>query len=135
LEKLDDGTFDLHIQSKDSPFAYHLFLLNELEKVAESGDIHKYHFSFLRNILEKTSTFLGYYEWKKLLPNEAEGSREGYYNRIINLSSHSKFSGEEVSVLTTQEKEVLKYLVREITRIYNFKSNINQTASEENVTI
>jgi hypothetical protein len=135
LEKLDDGTFDLHIQSKDSPFAYHLFLLNELEKVAQSGDIQKYHFNLLRNILEKTSTFLGYVEWKELLPNEAEGSRESYYNRIINLSSHSKFSGEEVSILSTQEKDVLKYLVREITRIYNFKSNNNQTVPEEDVAL
>jgi len=110
-------------------------LLNELEKVTETGDIQKYHFNFLRNILEKTSTFLGYYEWKKLLPDEAEGAREGYYNRIINLSSHSKFSGEEVSVLTTQEKDVLKHLVKEITRIYNFKSNNNQPAIEEDVTV
>lgn len=135
LEKLEDGTFEIPIQSKDSPFAYHLFLLDELEKVSQSGDIQKYHFNFLRNILEKTSTFLGYYEWKKLLPNEAEGAREGYYNRIINLSSHSKFSGDEVSVLTTQEKNVLKHLVREITRIYNFNSNNNQTVTEEDVTV
>lgn len=135
LEKLEDGTFDLHIQSKDSPFAYHLFLLDELEKVTVSGAIQKYHYNFLRNILEKTSTFLGYYEWKKLLPNEADGAREGYYNRIINLSSHSKFSGEETSVLTSQEKEVLKHLVKEITRIYNFKSNNNQHVTEEDVTV
>lgn len=135
LEKLNDNTFDLHTQLKDSPFAYHLSLLNELEKVTETGDIQKYHFSFLRNILEKTSTFLGYYEWKKLLPNEAEGSREGYYNRIINLSSHSKFSGEEVSVLTNQEKDVLKHLVKEIIRIYNFKSNNNQATTEEDAAI
>ncbi len=135
LEKLDDGTFDLHIQPKDSPFAYHLFLLNELEKVAQSGHIQKYHFNLLRNILEKTSTFLGYVEWKELLPNEAEGSREGYYNRIINLSSHSKFSGEEVSPLSPQEKDVLKHLVREITKKYNFKSNSSQTVPEENATV
>ncbi len=135
LEKLNDNTFDLHIQPNDSPFAYHLFLLKELEKVTESGDIQKYHFNFLRNILEKTSTFLGYKEWKKLLPNEAEGAREGYYNRIINLSSHSKFSGEETAVLTNQERDVLKHLVREITRAYNFQSNNNQTATEEDATV
>lgn len=135
LEKLDDGSFDLHIQPKDSPFAYHLFLLNELEKVSVSGEIQKYHFNFLRNILEKTSTFLGYYEWKKLLPNDADGAREGYYKRIIDLSSHSKFSGEEGSILTTQEKDVLKHLVNEITRIYNFKLNNNQTATDEDGTV
>lgn len=135
LEKFEDGTFDIQIQSKDSPFSYHLFLLNELEKVRVSGDIQKYHFNFLRNILEKTSTFLGYYEWKKLLPNEAEGAREGYYKRILELSSHSKFSGEEVSVLTTQEKDVFKHLVEEITKLYKFKLNNNQPVLEEDVTV
>lgn len=59
LEKLDDGTFSL-VNSNDSPFSYHLFLLSELEKAFESGNIQKYHFNFLRNILEKTCTFLGY---------------------------------------------------------------------------
>lgn len=131
LEKLDDGTFDIHDQLKDSPFAYHLFLLNELEKVRVSGDIQKYHFNFLRNILEKTSTFLGYYEWKRLLPDDADGAREGYYKRIIELSSHSKFSGEEVSVLTTQEKDVFKHLVEEITKLYKFKLNNNQPVHED----
>jgi wobble nucleotide-excising tRNase len=135
LEKLEDGTFVHHFQPKDSPFAYHLFLLNELEKVRVSGEIQKYHFNFLRNILEKTSTFLGYYEWKKLLPNEAEGAREGYYKRILELSSHSKFSGEEVSVLTTQEKDVFKHLVEEITKLYKFKLNNNQPVLEEDVTV
>lgn len=135
LEKLNDGTFHLHIQSKDSPFAYHLFLLEELEKVRVSGDIQKYHFNFLRNILEKTSTFLGYYEWKKLLPDEAEGAREGYYKRILELSSHSKFSGEEVSAVTPQEKDVLKHLVQEITKLYKFKLNNNQAVTEEDATV
>lgn len=135
LEKIEDGTFDLHLQSKDSPFAYHLYLLEELEKVRISGDIQKYHFNFLRNILEKTSTFLGYYEWKKLLPNEAEGAREGYYKRILELSSHSKFSGEEVSSLSTQEKDVLKHLVAEITKLYKFKLNNSPAITEGNDTI
>ena len=135
LEKLEDGTFDIHIQSKDSPFSYHLFLLEELEKVRISGNIQKYHFNFLRNILEKTSTFLGYYEWKKLLPEDANGAREGYYKRIIDLSSHSKFSGEETSALTTQEKDVFKHLVKEIKNLYKFKLNNDQAITEENVTI
>lgn len=133
LEKLDNGNFKFIEQPKDSPFSYHLFLLEELEKVRISGDIQKYHFNFLRNILEKTSTFLGYNEWKKLLPDDANGAREGYYKRIIEISSHSKFSGEEVSALTNQEKEVLRHLVEEITKIYKFNNNRPVTA--EDVTI
>lgn len=134
LEKLDDGTFLLE-DSKDSPFSYHLFLLSELEKAIdpESGNIQKYHFNFLRNILEKTSTFLGYSKWEELLPQEA---RRAYYNRIINLSSHSKHHGEEISVVGENDKNVLRYLVNTvIIPTYHFKSNINNNEIEQNGTI
>src|SRR5690606_36657466 len=61
LEKLNDGTFSINELESDSPFSYHLFLLAELEKaILPTGEIKKFHFNFLRNILEKTSTFLGY---------------------------------------------------------------------------
>jgi hypothetical protein len=122
LEKLIDGTFSLVEQQKDSPFSYHLFLLAELEKVVESGDIQKYHFNFLRNLFEKTSTFLGFNNWEELLPQE---SRQAYYNRIINLSSHSKHNGEEVSIIEDNDKRVLGFLVGEVKRMYGFKSAVN----------
>jgi hypothetical protein len=134
LEKLDDGTFLLE-DSKDSPFSYHLFLLSELEKAIdpESGNIQKYHFNFLRNILEKTSTFLGYNKWEELLP---EQSRRAYYNRIINLSSHSKHHGEEISVIQENDKRVLRYLISEvIIPIYHFRSTINNNGTEGNETV
>lgn len=122
LEKLIDGTFSLVEQPKDSPFSYHLFLLAELEKVVESGDIQKYHFNFLRNLFEKTSTFLGFNNWEELLPQE---SRQAYYNRIINLSSHSKHNGEEISIIEENDKRVLGFLVGEVKRMYGFKSAVN----------
>ncbi|WPM84403.1 AAA family ATPase [Apirhabdus apintestini] len=66
MTRLDDGTFELDQQPNDSPFSYHLYLKSELEKAIESGQLSKYHFNFLRNILEKTSTFLGYKKWGDL---------------------------------------------------------------------
>ncbi len=106
--------------------------MSELEKAIQLSDIQKYHFNFLRNILEKTSTFLGYNNWRDLLPEE---SREAYYNRIINLSSHGKHSGEEVSVIEDNDKRVLSFLIGEIKRIYGFKSNVNSNESEVNAAV
>ena len=100
LEKMNDGTYLFVEQSADSPFSYHLFLLTELEKAIKSEEIKKYHYNFLRQILEKTSTFLGYTGWKELLPHDEQ---ETYYNRIINLCSHAKHAGEETSLITTKE--------------------------------
>jgi len=121
LEKLYDGTFLLVPQSDDSPFSYHLYLLSELDRAIESGDIQKYHFNFLRNILEKTSTFLGYKKWKELLPEDA---RKAYFSRIINLSSHSYHHGEEVSAIDQNDKNVLNFLVNEVKKGYSFESSI-----------
>lgn len=122
LEKLEDGTFTLEEQPNDSPFSYHLYLFSVLRKSIESGDIQKYHFSLLRNILEKTSTFLGYKQWGELIPGDTEDERAPYIRRILNFSSHSKHSGEEVPVVTPDDKRVLRYLVENISDQYNFKS-------------
>lgn len=120
LEKKEEGTYELISQPNDSPFSYHLFLKNEIEKAIETDQVHKYHFNFLRNILEKTSTFLGYSDWGELLL-PVKGSRDAYEKRILNLSSHSKHSAEEIVVLTKDDKNVLRHLVNEISEIYKFK--------------
>ena len=133
FEKMDDGTYNLQEQTKDSPFSYHLFLLSELETAITSNTIQKYHFNFLRQILEKTSTFLGVTEWKELLtllPKNSDGASEAYYNRIINLSSHGKQSGEETSFITENDKKVLSFLVREIKKTYHFKKEQTNKENE-----
>ena len=118
MVKFDDGTYDLINQSNDSPFSYHLHLKSELEKAISSGQLSKYHFNFLRNILEKTSTFLGYEKWGDLLPKTNDGKLNPYEARIINIFSHSKHAGEEVAVLTEDDKRVLNYLVKHLDRLY-----------------
>src|ERR1035437_793037 len=110
---LDDGTYQLINQHNDSPFSYHLYLKSEIEKAIESGQVSRYHFNFLRNILEKTSTFLGYQKWGDLLPKSDDGKANPYEARIINISSHSKHAGEEVADLTEDDKRVLRYLVNQ----------------------
>ena len=125
MTSLDDGTYQLVQQSNDSPFSYHLYLKSELEKAIENGQISKYHFNFLRNILEKTSTFLGYKKWGDLLPKTDDGKTNPYEARIINISSHSKHAGEEVADLTEDDKRVLRYLVNEINTMYRFQQAEN----------
>ncbi|MGL5103411.1 MAG: AAA family ATPase [Plesiomonas sp.] len=120
LKKLDDGSHELIPQNTDAPFSYHLQLKADLEKAIQSGQLHKYHFNFLRNILEKTSTFLGYEKWGELLPN-VEGSVENPYARIINIYSHSEHASEEVSTISDEHKRVLGYLVNQLDEMYRFK--------------
>ncbi len=122
LKKSLSESFTLVDQKKDSPFSYHIYLLSEIDNAINNDNVQKFHFSFMRNILEKLSTFLGYDEWKELLPNELS-SKEDYYNRILNLSSHSKHSGEETSKVIPEDKEKLEVLVGAIKKTYKFKNN------------
>ena len=121
LKNNEDGVYILEEQENDSPFAYHLYLKAEIEKAIESNQIKKYHFNFLRNILEKTSTFLGYKSWGDLLPNTPDGDSKPYETRLINISSHSKHSAEESVELNDNDKRVLGFLIQEISSIYHFK--------------
>lgn len=119
LDKKADGTYEL-TTSNDHPFSYHLFLLAELNEAIKTGQVKKYHFSFLRNILEKTSTFLGYKRWESLLEKTGDGSPDPFANRIVNLSSHSAHAAEEIADVEDKDKEKLSELVKHLTETYGF---------------
>lgn len=120
LERSGDGSFDLVEQPNDSPFAYHLHLISQLEVAISSGQIEKYHFNLLRNVLEKTATFLGYKRWEHLLPETNDGLPNSFAKRIVNFSSHSKHAAEEVAPLKPEEKQVLEMLVKHIVERHHF---------------
>ncbi|HEA3266866.1 TPA: anticodon nuclease [Pasteurella multocida] len=92
------------------------------DKMIGDCEVEKYHFNWMRNILEKLSTFLGYRDFKLLLPKDNEGKTDNYVNRIINYSSHSKQAAEETSFVLDNDKRVLKYLVEHLNNEYKFKS-------------
>ncbi|EMN50486.1 AAA domain protein [Leptospira interrogans str. L1207] len=121
LKKQEDESYELANQSTDSPFSYHLHLKAELEKAIETGQLHKYHFNFLRNILEKTSTFIGLERWGDLLPKTEDGDPNPYEVRIINFSSHSKHSDNEVVEVPDEHRRVLSFLVKKLDEIYRLR--------------
>lgn len=121
LDKNADGTFVLTKLDVKTPFSYHLLLLSEIRNAISSNQIRKYHFNFLRNILEKTTTFLGYDKWESLLPKDANGNPDAFANRLLNLSSHSAHAGEETGEVQANDKEKLEELVNFLSTEYGFK--------------
>ena len=120
LVKNVDETFEL-FSSNDHPFSYHLFLLSEICEAIKHEQVRKYHFSFMRNILEKSATFLGYPRWEDLLIKTTEDSPDPFSNRILNLASHSAHAGEEITDIEEKDKENLKALVKHLFGTYGFK--------------
>lgn len=133
LQKLNDGSY-LMTDSKDSPFSYHVFLLEELKVVVNTRNINKYHFNVLRNILEKTSTYLGFSHWEDLIPMYVNSDEVGIAIRLINLYSHSKHSGNEMADVLETEKDIFIKIYRGLLEKHSFKlQNIEETQVEEQI--
>ena len=77
-----------------------------IEDAIQTKSIQKYHFILLRNLYEKTASFLGYPQWSDLLPDD----KLTYYNRIIQFTSHSTLSNEAIAEPTDPEKKTLELL-------------------------
>lgn len=108
LGRLEDGSFTLSEKNGDSnkSFSYHLHLLHTLEQAITDNKVERFHFTLLRNLYEKTASFLGYPGWSELLPDD----KQLYYSRIINFTSHSTLSNEAMAMPTPAEQATVKLL-------------------------
>lgn len=127
LKRYDDGTFDIEEKKGDSnkSLFYHLHIKQILEVAIKNNQIQKYHFTLLRNLYEKTASFLGYPNWSELLP----GNKKAYLNRIMHFTSHSTLSNDVVPEPTDPEKQMVLLLLNHL------KTNYNYWREEENVAV
>lgn len=118
LERFEDGTFSLTEKHGDSnkSFSYHLHLKQTIEQAIADNKVERYHFTLLRNLYEKTASFLGYPKWSQLLPDD----KQLYLSRIINFTSHSTLSNEAVAEPTQAEKATVKLLLDHLKSNYGF---------------
>lgn len=118
LERYEDGSFDLTVKHGDSnkSFSYHLHLKLTIEQAIADNKVERFHFTLLRNLYEKTASFLGYPKWTELLPDD----KQLYLTRIINFTSHSTLSNEAVAEPTPAEKATVKLLFDHLKNSHGF---------------
>lgn len=118
LERFEDGSFALTEKLGDSnkSFSYHLHLMQTIEQAIEGNKVERFHFTLLRNLYEKTASFLGYSKWSELLPDD----KQLYYSRIINFTTHSTLSNEAVAQPTPAEKATVKLLLDHLKNNHGF---------------
>ena len=118
LERFDDGNFALTEKVGDSntSFSYHLHIKQMIEQAVNENKVEKYHFTLLRNLYEKTASYLGYPKWSELLPDD----KRLYLSRVINFTSHSTLSNEAVADPTPAEKAMVGLLLNHLKNYYRF---------------
>jgi hypothetical protein len=87
-----------------------------IEQAIADQKIERHHFTLLRNLYEKTASFLGYPKWSELLPDD----KQLYYSRIINFTSHSTLSNEAVAQPTPAEQATVKLLLDNLKNSHGF---------------
>lgn len=118
LERFDDGSFALTEKNGDSnkSFSYHLYLKQTIEQAIADDKVERFHFTLLRNLYEKTASFLGYPRWSELLPDD----RQLYLNRVIQFTSHSTLSNDAIAEPTPAEKATVKLLLDHLKNSHGF---------------
>lgn len=119
LMRGENNTLELNKQKSDSPFAYHLSLIEELVIVVNEDNIKKYHYNILRSLFEKTSNYLGYTNWADCISDEEDKS---LIIKEVNQNSHNRLSDIEYCELSEEDKELFKRVFKRFLEDFNWKS-------------
>lgn len=121
LIREEDNTYELKSRKRDAPFLYHRHLLHEIEAALKTNSVQKYHFSYLRYIMEKTSVFLGITPWSQLLPQDESSNYISQTSRYINLFTHGTAQIEEANTVPTEHIDRLKVIIDHLKSKYHIK--------------
>lgn len=104
-------------QPKDSPFSYHLGIVQDIKGAILADSIDRAHFNQFRALLEKTANFLGHTAgWGDLLigPNAA------LVTKVLNLYSHDRFADIDASDVPEEYKKAFKGEFQEFLKAFRW---------------
>jgi len=104
-------------QSKDSPFSYHLAIIEDIQEAISANAIERAHFNQFRALLEKTANFLGYTGgWGDLLV----GPNASLVTKVLNLYSHDRFADIDSYEVAAEYKEAFRSEFQEFLKTYRW---------------
>ena len=113
--------------TSDTPFFYHVAMLTLLKEAAVSGDLYTYHFSILRSLLEKTSSFLGYNDFSVCIGEDDPDK----LSRIIQILNHGNYSMFEPKEMLAENKQIFTKILNHFIETYQFNPDVFPPTPEE----
>lgn len=112
------------MNTSDTPFFYHVAMLAELYKAAQTDKLYTYHFSILRTILEKTASFHGHDNFSACIKRADDDADGVLHKRLIDIMNHENYSHYEPQEMLQENKEYFKKILEEFLKDYNFNTSI-----------
>ena len=119
--------------TNETPFFHHVAMLEQLHKVAESGEIYTYHFNILRNILEKTATFHGFRNFSACIRQDNDDPDGILHARLVNVLSHGNYSLYEPQEMLPENKDYFCKILYDFMKAYRFNPELFPSVEEAQV--
>jgi len=110
--------------TNDSPFFYHVSLIQELQKAITSGNLYTYHFNILRTILEKAANFHGFNRFSDCLEVENDDDDRTLHARMVNILNHGSYSLFEPVEMGEENKRYFKQIFENFLENYKFNEEL-----------
>jgi wobble nucleotide-excising tRNase len=107
-----------------TPRFYHIAMLKELHEVSESGRLYTYHFTILRNVLEKTATFHGFNGFSACIRQDADDEDGIVHARLINVLNHGNYSLFEPVEMLEENKQYFRMILNDFMHNYRFNPEL-----------
>lgn len=106
--------------STDTPFLYHVSVLREIQRAIDEDKLVSYHFTILRNILEKTANFHGFDGFENLIVIDDDDEDKTLYHRYVQIFNHGGYSLFEPTPMAQDSKDQFKAIFDNFKRNYKF---------------
>ena len=125
LGKNDGGNgYILKPMYGDTARFYHVAMLRDLKKAADSGDLYTYHFNILRNLMEKTATFHGYTDFSHFISVENDDEEKTLLTRLVQVLNHGGYSLLEPIEMLPENKSHFRKILDDFLKTYSFNQGI-----------
>ena len=110
--------------TSDTPFIYHISVIQQLDKAIKEDKLYTYHFNILRNVLEKSANFHGFNSWRDCIIVNNDDEEGTLRARMINVMNHGGYSLFEPTEMVEQNKRIFADIFDYFKRNYKFNDEL-----------
>lgn len=115
----------------DTPFIYHISIIQEIQKAIDEDRLVNYHFTILRNILEKAANFHGFDGFENLIVLNDDDEYKTLYHRYVQIFNHGGYSLFEPIPISDDNRDKFIEIFENFKKNYKFNDSLFQKTEIE----